>query len=267
MRIMRKYWALFKIGLLNTVAYRGAMAIWILGGIFNFVAISFVWLSANSSGQIASYSKNSLITYYLLTLLLWRIVGWFPFSWIKQEIKDGAIIGQVLLKPVSMYFRVFAAEISWHVISSLVGLVLFAVLVKIFQQYFVLETDVFRLTLVSLSTVISIFVVYTSSLCIGLSTFWLTETSMIDNLYWGFLTILGGSLLPISFIPVGYQTVVKLLPFRYMFSFPLEIYFGKLTNIETVTGFFIGTFWVVFLTWIYRIMWQKGVKVYSSWGG
>ncbi|MDP1743502.1 MAG: ABC-2 family transporter protein, partial [Candidatus Amesbacteria bacterium] len=58
----------------------------------------------------------------------------------------------------------------------------------------------------------------------------------------------------------------KFLPFRYMYSFPLEIILGKLAGKEIVFGFTVGIIWILILVIIYKTMWSKGTKAYTSAG-
>ncbi len=51
-----------------------------------------------------------------------------------------------------------------------------------------------------------------------------------------------------------------------MFSFPLEIYFGKLSGMEIVQGGIIGIVWVGILTQLYQLMWSRGRRAYTAFG-
>ena len=71
---------------------------------------------------------------------------------------------------------------------------------------------------------------------------------------------------PISFLPTTLLAIVKILPFRYMFSFPLEIYFNKLAPSDLLWGFAMQGLWVVILTALYQVLWTKGRRAYASFG-
>lgn len=224
-----------------------------------------VWTSVRGANLIAGYSKNELISYYVVALFLQWLNGWFPFYWIRTEVRDGSIAGNTLTKPISMYWRVFAAESGWHIVSTPVGLLASALVIAIVPHYFIFPTSI-NLWLAVLATILSVFVVFTTSLCMGLLTFWLTNLNTIDSTFWAARVFIGGQGIPISFLPLPLLTVVKILPFRYMFSFPLEIYFNKLTRMDLLWGFVIQIIWIVLLVLLYQVLWTKGRRVYSAYG-
>lgn len=263
---MRKYLAFFMVDLQQVVAYRGPMLFWMLGNVVSLIAIISVWFSVTSGQTIGTYSKNELITYYILTLTLWWINGWAPSSWIKSDIKDGKIVGNILLKPLSFYKIVFVAESAWHVVGAFLGFGISLIFCLILRNYFVFSLDLGGMLVLLVSIILSIFIICTFSTCIGLLAFWLTTIDTIEATGWAAISLLGGGIVPLSFIPQNFQIVVQLLPFRYITSFPLEIYFKRLDNIELISGFLIEIFWVIALTLLYKFMWSKGTKAYNSWG-
>lgn len=263
---MRKYWAFCKINIQNTVTYRGPILVWLICNTLSLMTIVAVWLSASGREIIGGYSKPELVSYYIAALFLEWIVGWFPFYWLSDEIKNGEITIHTLIKPISIFKKAFALEVGWHLVSSWIGLAASLFLVFFFRQTIAFNFYFSRLFLLVLVVPLSILITFSLSLCMGLLAFWFTEIMAIDSVYWAGRTILGGQGIPISFIPQTYQFLVKLLPFRYMFSFPLEIYFGKLTETEIIQGLIIQIFWFLILVRVYKLMWRTGRRAYTAFG-
>ena len=113
---MKKYWAFYRLGVQNAFTYRGPMLFWLIGNSLGMITMLAVWFSISGTGQIAGYTRNELLSYYVVSLFLSWIIGWYPF-WIAQNIKNGSIVGEILLKPVSLYWRAFTADLAWHTIS------------------------------------------------------------------------------------------------------------------------------------------------------
>jgi len=263
---MRKYWAFFRANIQNTLTYRGPIFVWLISNILVLATIVAVWLSSSAGQAIGGYTKPELISYYVTALFLQWLTGWFPFYGIVDEIKHGTIILTSLLKPFSFFWRKFAEELGWHTVSSIIGLVASLIIALALKRYIVFSFFPERILLSIMAIILAIFVVFSMSLCLGLLAFWFTEVSAVDSLFWAGRTILGGQGIPISFIPGIFQTVVRILPFRYMFSFPLEIYFGKLTGSEIIQGIVMQIIWTMAFVWIYRLMWERGRKVYAAFG-
>ena len=262
---MRKYLALVRLAVQNALAYRGPMVVWLASNLVILVTMIAVWTSATGSGLIGGYSKGELVSYYIASLFLQWLNGWYPFYWIRTEVRDGSIAGNTLTKPISFYWRVFAAESGWHLVSTPIGIFASAAVASFVPQYAAFSFGV-NFWVAVIAVILSIFVVFTTSLCMGILTFWLTNLNTIDSTCWAANIFLGGQGIPLSFLPPSLLSVVNLLPFRYMFSFPLEIYFNKLNHHELITGFSIQIFWIIILTMLYQVLWTNGRKAYSSFG-
>lgn len=87
---MRKYWTYFKTGLSGAMAYRGASFVWSLTSIISTFSLLMFWLAvyANRS-EIAGFSKESLISYYIMLFLLERFIMVYPQEGIAQDIRHG----------------------------------------------------------------------------------------------------------------------------------------------------------------------------------
>ena len=242
--------------------------VWIFSNLVFLTVIVSVWLSANSSQSLGGYSTSELIGYYLAGFFLHWVVNWLPFYSTADEIKSGEIIASSLTKPFSFYWRKFSEEAGWHSFAVILGMTLTLVLAVILQQQqliaFGFSWD--NLLLAIAAIVLAIFLVFGFSLCLGLLAFWFTEVWTVDTLFWAGRNFLGGWYLPISFFPGAFQTMIRILPFRYLFSFPLEIFLGKLSLTEIVFGMAISLFWILFFSLLYKVMWERGRKAYTAFG-
>lgn len=263
---MHKYLVFCRISIIHTLTYRGPILIWIISGMISALTIAAVWLSSLSGKTLGGYTKPELIAYYIAALFLQWLVFWFPFYTITQDIKDGTIILNALTKPIPYFRWLFAKELGWHIVSTPLGLLASVLLVLIFQEYIYFPFS-FLTVFLSLGAIIfAILLTFSLSFCLGLSAFWFTEVGFLEGIFWGARSFFGGQVLPLSFFPKALQPLINFLPFRYAFSFPLEIYFGKLSTKEIVFGFLIQIAWIIFFVNLYKLLWRKGRKAYSAFG-
>lgn len=263
---MRKYWQLFQISVGNTFAYRGPIVIWLLGNVITTLTFVTVWFSASTNGPIAGFSRNELVAYYIFGLLVNWLTNWFPFYWIKDEIADGSVVGSTLTKPLSNYWRVFAVETGWHFVTLFVGLAATALILIFFRQNVTFFTSYTNLVLAGLSIIFSIFLTFSLSMCMGCLAFWFTKVSAIDDFFWACRMLIGGQSIPIALLPSTVRTIANILPFRYMFSFPLEIYLGKLDSTQLVIAFAMQILWIIAFIFIYQLLWIHGNRAYTAFG-
>lgn len=265
---IKKYLAFFKNQFSATIYYRGSILVWIFSNLVFLTVIVSVWLSTNSTGSLGGYSISELIGYYLAGFFLHWVINWLPFYEVADEIKSGDIIASSLIKPFSFYWRKFSEEAGWHSFAVIMGLTLTLILAVILQKQGLVafEFSWSMLFLAIIAVVLAIFLVFGFSLCLGLLAFWFTEVWTVDTLFWAGRNFLGGWYLPISFFPGVFQQIIRILPFRYLFSFPLEIFFNKLSLKEITFGMAISLFWILFFTLLYKVMWERGRKAYTSFG-
>jgi len=263
---IKKYQAFFRNQFSSTIAYRGPILVWMFSSVLSLVFLTAVWQSAKAGQTIGSYTRAELISYYVVSFFFNWLINWFPFYGVVEEIKSGEISGSSLLKPLSFYWRKFSEELGWHAFSVILGTIFTLGIVFFFSQPLVLDFSWQRLLLTFLALALTTFVVFSFSLCLGLVSFWFVDIWILDSLFWAGRAFLGGQALPLSFIPDAFQAVVKFLPFRYVFSFPLEVYFGRLSRSELLFGFFLSFFWVLVFIWLYKIMWNRGRQAYAAFG-
>ena len=82
--------------------------------------------------------------------------------------------------------------------------------------------------------------------------------------------LLSGHMFPLELLPdspVNIRGFVEFLPFKYLAYFPAAVFLGKVEGADMYRGLAIEASWVLFFVIISRIMWSRGVKRYSGYGG
>lgn len=264
---MSKYFTFFKFGAQMPIVYRGPVVVWLLNNFLSAAVFAALWLSAETGGgSIGSYSRSGLISYYIFALALQWIVGLFPFYSTVRNIKDGSIVLGALIKPFSYFKGKLAEEIGWHAVAAFFGLATTLVLVVLFRDFLVVNNSPVSLFLTVTAVGLAALTNFGLSLCLGMTAFWFTEVYALDGLFWAGRTILGGQGIPVSFIPGFYFSLVQILPFRYLFSFPLEIFFNQLSPGGILFGFIAQILWIVIFVMLYRWLWNHGRRAYAAFG-
>lgn len=264
---MRKYLTVYKMRLETTLIYRGSVIIYRLSNLFFLAMIIAVWFSANSTGNLGGYTKDSLITYYLIGSFLNAIVFWSSTRNIREEINNGDINTKTLTKPISYYWQKFFEEFGWHTVSPLFSI--FSVLLVAFfvRDNLVILLDPSKLLLMILSTALASILFFNMSSCLGILSFWFTETEGLTSFIWMGIFLLGGQAIPLTFFPDSLRSIISMLPFRYVYSFPMELYFQDFSKIDLIKSFLTQTIWIAIFALIFKVLWSKGLQRYSANGG
>ncbi len=262
---MRKYWAFYKTSITRTIAYRGTLLMWLTCNFISLATIMAVWFSAANTKSLGGYTFPQLTTYYILGIVVGWAINWNTFASMKQKIKKGDLATE-LVKPVSPVGLTFVWEAAFRSICFLFGLAGTIVVGIILSKYLAVPTISNAFLVLPFSFAMAIAIQALLGVCLAMFSFWLTDTESLSALRWIGLEIFGGTGLPLSFIPLFFQPLIRVLPFRYMYSFPMEIIFGKVNNQELIIGLCWQAFWVVALYLLHKILWHQGLKAYVSVG-
>jgi ABC-2 type transport system permease protein len=102
---------------------------------------------------------------------------------------------------------------------------------------------------------------------LALLAFWAARADALLAVQDSLIFLLAGQVAPIALLPDALQIAAKVLPFRYMVSFPVEVFVGQLNPIELVTGLAIQIAWLLAAVGLSAVMWRAGVRRYSAVGG
>ena len=264
---MAKYLAVFKVGLLNAFAYRFTIVFFLVMHFLALAVIFFLWLAIfNSPGQaeIAGYSLASIVTYYLgASIVRQAIASHFEYQMASEILRGKLSI--YLLKPFSYLFCQMIRSWTWQLLSLILSLALYLAAIILLRDYIIVPSLV-QAALFLLALIPGAIIYALVSAIFGTLTFWLLDPNNLFGLKETIIVFLSGFLLPLAFFPPVLQDVFFYLPFRYLISFPVEIFLGRLSGTAIWQGFLVELAWIpllaIFLSWF----WQKGVRHYEAVG-
>ena len=105
---------------------------------------------------------------------------------------------------------------------------------------------------------------------IGMISFWFLEVTSLTFVYMLLNFFLSGHMFPLDLLPsepIDVRAMVEFLPFKYLAYFPAAVFLGKIEGEALTTSVAVGTIWLVFFMTMSRVLWWRGVKRYSGFGG
>jgi ABC-2 type transport system permease protein len=102
---------------------------------------------------------------------------------------------------------------------------------------------------------------------IGTLSLYLESAASLFDAWLGFSAILSGYLIPLDLFPAGVGAVARILPFRFLLSFPVELMLGRCTRIEALA--LLGAQWgyVAIALLAVLLVWRAGMKRFGAYGG
>ncbi|GEM_PF-2843760 len=257
--------AFFKITLKETFTYRGVLLLWLLGWLLSFLTMYFLWQTSAVNGRVGSFSLNELISYYFIGVCVVVLCGWYPFYAIHEMIKNGSVV-HFLLKPVDFFWYALGFELGWHSVNTLLYLGFLSLIIFFLKNQLVFNLFWWQLPSFLLSLAMAALISLEVNLILASATFWLTKSEGLGSLFWMAIFLLGGQAVPLDFFPQRWQALVAVLPFRFMYSLPLEVYLNRGVILGLPLSLLLGFFWIIALYLIFKFSWRKGCQVYTAFG-
>lgn len=275
---LRTWWTMLKISLEERLVYRGDFALGTLMRFLPIVTQVFLWtavFSATSRGDIAGYSRNDIVAYYLLTMLT-RAFSSMPglATGIARSVRDGSV-KKFLIQPVDYVSFLLAARVAHKLVYYAVAALPFALVFFLCRSYFPPVPDATTIAAFLVSLVLSFLLGFFMEATLGMLGFWFMEVSSIVFGYMLVQYLLSGHMFPIDLlrtVPTGISgvslaDVVHWLPFEYTAYFSSAIWLGKVRGADLITSLAIEAGWVVVMAVACRIAWRRGTRRYSAFGG
>lgn len=220
---MRKYLLTFKLGMINTLNYRGNM----LAGfcVYSmFILVFFcLWRAIYASGDIGGLSLTQIMWYLCITEIVSFGANTRVYGLVAQDVKSGDIAYQ-LLRPYGYVGYRFASSMGPAVINT----VMFGLLGSALGFITVGAIPGYRLwTLIPglIMLMLGISIYFFAQMAIGLLAFFVEEPSGF-NLLLSKGIMMFGTFMPIEILPGWLKNIVVNLPFSYVSWAPARILVG-----------------------------------------
>jgi ABC-2 type transport system permease protein len=254
----------FASALAANLAYRGAVAIWVVTSVIQPLVFIVVWRTVAGGGSTGGYSADQFVAYFLVMM----VVDHLTFIWhmweFEYRIRTGAF-SPLLLRPVHPIHHDVCENVSYKLVG-LVGILPAAVLLGV-----VFDADLSATTATTVlaflpALLLAMVLRFVVEWCVALSAFWLTKVSAMNAVFFSLFTFLGGQFAPLSVLPGWMQTVAAWTPFPWTLAFPVEVLLGRRTGEQLLAGYGAQLVWVVVALLLLRLLWSRATRRYSAVG-
>ncbi len=247
------------------VQYRGALAIWLIGGILEPLVMLVVWrtVAASGGGVVGGFTASDFAAYYIVMMVANQVT----YTWIMWEfdyrVRQGSL-SFALLRPVHPIHADIADNLASKTLSLPVVLAAAVGLSAIFRPGFHVQAWSLLATVPALA--LAFLARFLLEWTLALAAFWTTRVNAINQLYFIVSLFLAGQIAPLELMPGPVRVVAATLPFRWIIAFPTELAMGRLTPRDAVEGLAALAGWALAALVVLRIVWRRGVRLYSAVG-
>ncbi len=274
---VRKYVNIYRVSLIERMAYRGDF---LLGSVLRFlplVTALLLWEAAykgksRASGTTANfngYIYDEMVAYLLLVHIS-RMFSSMPglAGGIARDIREGTL-KKYLIQPLDLIGYLLSYRTAHKTAYIVTSFLPYAILFFICRGYFyhVHLPDAPQAAAYILSLLLGFLVGFFFEACIGMIGFWFLEIGSFLYVVQTVVFFVSGQLFPLDLLSPFWAGLFKALPFQYMAYFPAAVFLGKVQGFELVRGLLIEAAWAVTLIVLARLLYARGLRRYSAYGG
>lgn len=261
---MKSGWALIKGLWLSWLQHRSFFFLLAFGWMIPPLIYLLVWSTAAGDQAIGGLTRGEFVAYYL-TLILVNQLTYSQANWTVGDLIRYGEMNRILLRPIPPIFDALASEMAGKVVYLVfdVPVVLILGIILRPEMHITPENALAFLPALVLAWALRFFWGY----WLALLAFWATRADALLALQDSLIFLLAGQVAPIALLPGALQTAAKVLPFRYMIAFPVEVLTGQVDAAGLASGFAIQAGWLMVALGLYAVLWHIGVRRYAAVGG
>lgn len=256
---MKKYMMFFRLRFQVGLQYRSAtisamctQAVWAL-----MECLAYRALQQSDSG-ILPMEFSALMSYIWLRQAFFAMFTvWATDNDIFDMIVNGGIAYE-LCRPLSVYRMWFARNIGGRAAQSVMRSIPILILASLVPAPYGLSLpkDLLHFILFLVTMVLALFVTVAFCMAVYMTCFFTVSSQGLRMVLTGMVELLSGAIIPLTFVPQPFRTIMEFLPFASMINVPLRVYSGNLTGAELVSAVCLQVFWLAVLVilgkWICR---------------
>jgi ABC-2 type transport system permease protein len=255
----------FKVTVAQTTQYRMYLVIWVLSLIAEPIVYMSVWgvVTAEQSGVVEGFTAGQFSAYYITWILVRHFAVALGSDTIEWRVRTGAL-APLLMRPIHPLHADIADNWAIKLMTLPVVILTIIGLALAFPPSFQGEWYHFALFIPAVALAFPIRFLFHYTL--GMVAFWTTRTQAVFGIFEVAEIFLTGRLAPLALLPGWILVTASVTPFRWMVSFPVEVFLGQLSLGEMAIGFGAQIVWDGLMIWITLVIWRAAVRQFSAVG-
>lgn len=264
MPAISKYIKLFNVALEEAINYRAEMLLWsVINGI-PILTMIIIWINVvGPEDSIKGYTQAGFLTYYISGYIFSEISSAHFDQNTVNKINTGRF-SQWLLKPLNLKTSFIVREISWRVLTF-ITLVIPVILISqlIIPGILQMPSLILLITLVPVLVLAYLIESLLNHLVVSFG-FIFEQARSLTHARWMFSWLFSGSMIPPELMPAGLSQALHMLPFKFNYYVPVQIYTGSITHVFPLL--IQAGVWIIILTILVNVLWSRNLRHYTSVG-
>ena len=263
---MNAYYKVFKISLANQLEYRVNFISGFLFSLFPFTVNVLLWIAVSYQSKDMPFKADSIVSYYFLTLITYNITSTVSVFKISDDIRLGTL-NQYLIKPYNYALYQLAADLPHRFIFIVMNAVPITVLYFVLHGYFIFMLSVWKIVFFAAFLVTGYLINFLIDFLIALYSFYFSRVSSLYTSIRVLKNISAGIIFPLVLLPKSVFTFLKNLPFAFISHIPVSLLLDDMPMHSALFSLCKAFCWITILGISCTMVWKRGMKVYSAYGG
>jgi ABC-2 type transport system permease protein len=264
MRALAKYYAIIRIQIINSAAYPLDLvtrSLMIVIFMYIFMALWDTTFRAMGQSTIAGLTLNATMWYFMMAETIVLSKPRLTNS-IAEQVKDGSI-AYLLNKPYDFLLYQFSVAFGDGLTRMIFNMIAGGAIVWWMAGP---PPHLSGLPLVLIALILGWMIDCVLTAMIGLAAFVTEDVAAFDWIYLKFVLILGGTLIPLDFLPDWLRNIAQALPFAYATYGPARLFVSP--ELERFVLLVAGQLvWLALLGSILVLVYRRGVTRLTINGG
>lgn len=234
-----------------------------------FIIKNCLWKLAfisSTTGMINGYTYNEILVYNIFSMVFSYLNMTYIQYNIALEIKDG-MLSRYLVKPIDHQLYWLSMLIGDKIINMVYVLLFISISGVLLGNKIGNSIMTYNILLTIIAVLFSVILNFLLYYVISLLAFWFLEISSFFAAVMFVISILSGEVIPINVMPIFIGKILMVLPFSYSVYFPVQIIMAEVTLHEILLKFVAQFIWIMLISIIGRLVWNRGIRKYSAVGG
>lgn len=269
---LRKYSKILRASLVERMTYRTDFFLSTLLRFLPMLTTILLWHAiyvgaGDDSALSAKFTLRQMISYLLLVHIS-RMFSSMPglAHGIARDIRDGNL-KKYLLQPIELIPYLMAYRIAHKIAYIVMSALPYGLLFFLCRDYLPEWPDAWTFAGYVAALFMAFVIGFFFEASIGMIGFWFLEVTSVLYVINTLSFFVSGHMFPLDLLPAPWDTVLKTLPFSYLAYFPAAVFVGKIRGEALVQGLLIEAAWAVGLIVLAHVLYRRGLRYYSAYGG
>ena len=261
---MKKYFKIFKISLISYLEYRVNFVLSFLFSLVPFLVSVLLWVAVAKHSEFIKVKE--VVSYYFVILIVKNITTTNSIIRFSDDIRLGEL-NKYFLKPYNYCFYNLMTDLPERIVFIVMNFIPLILIYTFLHSYINLDLSLIKVFFFIIFLILGYLINFFIDFLIGLYSFYFSNVSSFYSSIKVLRSLSSGNIFPLLMLPTKIFFTLQILPFMYTSYIPTMLLLEKTSFDMILKNLFISVAWLSILCLFSAMLWKRGMKKYSAYGG